>query len=80
MDEPRMKEIAMTRRIIGLIVTLALGLMAPLGADAQSPAKVLRIGVLLFSRPDALWPGGRGDPVSAVAHECESARKPYWRR
>jgi hypothetical protein len=48
-----MKEIAMTRRIIGLIVTLALGLMAPLGADAQSPAKVLRIGVLLFSRPDA---------------------------
>jgi hypothetical protein len=48
-----MKEIAMTRRIIGLIVTLALGLMTPLGANAPSPTKVPRIGFLLFYRPDA---------------------------
>jgi putative ABC transport system substrate-binding protein len=43
----------MKRRIIGLIVLLALGLMAPLAAHAQSPAKVPRIGVLLFSGPDS---------------------------
>jgi putative tryptophan/tyrosine transport system substrate-binding protein len=37
----------MTHRPIGLIITLALGLlMAPLLADAQSPAHVHRIGVL----------------------------------
>jgi hypothetical protein len=39
----------MTRRSIGLIVTLALGLMTPHGAAAQPPAQVPRIGVLLFS-------------------------------
>jgi hypothetical protein len=37
----------MTRRIIGLLVTLALGLcVGPLTATAQSPGKVARIGFL----------------------------------
>jgi hypothetical protein len=38
---------------VALIVTLALGLMTPLGANAPSPTKVPRIGFLLFYRPDA---------------------------
>jgi hypothetical protein len=42
----------MTRRTLGLL--LALGLfVAPLATTAQPPAKVPRVGVLLFSRPDA---------------------------
>jgi ABC-type uncharacterized transport system substrate-binding protein len=41
------------RRTIGVLVTLALALMAPLGAEAQSPAKVPRIGFPLCYRPDA---------------------------
>jgi putative tryptophan/tyrosine transport system substrate-binding protein len=40
----------MTRRSIGLLLTLALGLlMAPLAAEAQPPTKVHRIGVLASS-------------------------------
>ena len=40
----------MKRRTIGLIVTLALGLLAaPLAADAQPPAKVARIGLLDYA-------------------------------
>jgi putative tryptophan/tyrosine transport system substrate-binding protein len=35
----------MTRRLIALLVTLAL-LVAPLAAEAQQPAKILRLGVL----------------------------------
>jgi putative tryptophan/tyrosine transport system substrate-binding protein len=43
----------MHRRIIGLIVTLGLGILtAPLASDAQAPTKVPRIGVLSqFSPP-----------------------------
>lgn len=42
----------MRRRTLGLL--LALGLfVAPLATNAQPPAKVPRIGLLLFSRPDA---------------------------
>jgi putative tryptophan/tyrosine transport system substrate-binding protein len=42
----------MLRRTIGLIVTLALGLLvAPLAADAQPPGKVFRVGVLLPASP-----------------------------
>jgi putative ABC transport system substrate-binding protein len=39
--------------IMGLIVTLSLGLMMPLAAHAQSPTKVPRIGVLLFAGPNS---------------------------
>jgi len=42
----------MRLRTIGLIVTLALGLLlAPLAADAQQPAKVPRIGFLRAEMP-----------------------------
>jgi putative tryptophan/tyrosine transport system substrate-binding protein len=42
----------MTRHTLRLL--LALGLfVAPFATDAQPPAKVPRIGFLLFSRPDA---------------------------
>jgi putative ABC transport system substrate-binding protein len=42
----------MTRRLIGLLVTLALGLLvAPLASDAQQPKEVPRIGVLAVERP-----------------------------
>jgi hypothetical protein len=38
----------MTRRLIGLLITLALGLLvAPFAADAQPITKVARVGVLL---------------------------------
>src|SRR5215510_7896323 len=44
---PCMEEAPMTRRLIGLLVTLALGLLgAPLAAEAQPPEKVPRIGYL----------------------------------
>jgi putative ABC transport system substrate-binding protein len=46
----------MTRRLIGLLITLALGLLvAPLAADAQPPPHVPRIGVLSGDafRPDS---------------------------
>ncbi len=44
----------MKLRPLGLVVTLALGiLLAPLAADAQPAAKVRRVGVLLFSTPQA---------------------------
>ncbi len=44
----------MRLRSIGLIVTLVLGiLLAPLATEAQQPAKVARVGVLLFSTPQA---------------------------
>lgn len=37
----------MTRRLIGLLITLALGfLVAPLATAAQPPGKVARIGIL----------------------------------
>jgi hypothetical protein len=39
------------RRTIGVLVTLAL--MTPLSAEAQSPAKVPRIGFLFCYPPDA---------------------------
>ena len=40
----------MTRRLIGLLVTLALGfLVVPIAAHAQLPAKVPRIGILVTS-------------------------------
>ena len=40
--------------VIALLVSFAIGLlMTPVGAEAQSPAKVPRIGFLLFYRPDA---------------------------
>jgi putative tryptophan/tyrosine transport system substrate-binding protein len=46
----------MTRRTIGLLITLALGLlMAPLAAEAQRPGKLPRIGVLTpLSAPNPL--------------------------
>jgi putative ABC transport system substrate-binding protein len=50
-----LEDTTMLRRIIGLILTLALGLLvAPLAADAQPPIKVHRIGRLsAFSTDDA---------------------------
>jgi hypothetical protein len=48
----------MTRRLIGLLVTLVLGLLVvPLAAEAQPSAKVSRIG---FLRPRCLVPGCDG--------------------
>jgi putative tryptophan/tyrosine transport system substrate-binding protein len=41
----------MRRRTIGFLITLVLSLMMPVGAEAQSPAKVPRIGVLLLNLP-----------------------------
>ena len=44
----------MTRHRIGLLVTLALGLLAaPLAAQAQAPAKVPRVGWLSLGSPPA---------------------------
>src|SRR5215470_2968922 len=37
---------------IGLMLTLALGFLAPLTAAAQTPAKISRIGMLLGGAPD----------------------------
>src|SRR5882724_13039690 len=49
-----MQEAPMTRCTLGLLVTLALGLLvAPLAAEAQPPAKVPRIGVLSTGSPPA---------------------------
>jgi ABC-type uncharacterized transport system substrate-binding protein len=49
-----MEEAIMTRHLIGLLVTLALAiLMAALAAQAQSPAKVPRIGWLLLGSPSS---------------------------
>jgi putative tryptophan/tyrosine transport system substrate-binding protein len=39
----------MTRRTIGLLVILAVGLMMPLAADAQQAKKVPRIGIMEYS-------------------------------
>ncbi len=58
----------MRLRTLGLIAPLALGLLlAPLGADAQQPTKVARIGWLGGSSPsdnphlrEAFWKGMRG--------------------
>jgi putative tryptophan/tyrosine transport system substrate-binding protein len=36
----------MKRRTVGLIAILALGMLTPLTADSQAPAKVSRIGIL----------------------------------
>ncbi|MGH8063931.1 MAG: hypothetical protein ACRERE_01585 [Candidatus Entotheonellia bacterium] len=45
----------MTRRLIGLLITLALGfLVAPLGAIAQLPPKVPRVGILYVPAPLSL--------------------------
>jgi putative tryptophan/tyrosine transport system substrate-binding protein len=45
-----LEETTMTRRTIGLLITLVLGLLvAPLAADAQPPAKVPRVGFLRHS-------------------------------
>jgi hypothetical protein len=42
----------MLRRTIGLLITLALGLLgAPVGAEAPAPAKIPRIAVLGFGPP-----------------------------
>jgi putative tryptophan/tyrosine transport system substrate-binding protein len=42
----------MTRRCIALLITLALGLLVtPLAAEAQRPANVRRIGVLVPAEP-----------------------------
>jgi hypothetical protein len=42
----------MTRRLIGLLITLALGLLvAPFAADAQPITKVARVGVLFVGSP-----------------------------
>jgi putative ABC transport system substrate-binding protein len=43
----------MPRSLIGLCIILTLGFLMPLRANPQSPAKIPRVGVLLFSRPDA---------------------------
>jgi hypothetical protein len=52
-----MEEAPMTRRTIGLRITLALGfLVAPLAANAQPVGKVPRLGVLLPGVP----PGASG--------------------
>jgi putative tryptophan/tyrosine transport system substrate-binding protein len=41
------EDIVMTRRLIGLLITLTLGfLVAPLATDAQPPGKMTRIGIL----------------------------------
>jgi hypothetical protein len=45
----------MTRRLIGLLITLALSfLVAPLGAIAQLPPKVPRVGFLYVPAPLSL--------------------------
>jgi hypothetical protein len=47
----------MKRRTLRFLVTLALGLLvAPLAADAQRPANVPRIGMLLGNDRDAAAP------------------------
>jgi putative ABC transport system substrate-binding protein len=47
----------MMRRTIGLLVTLALSLLvAPLAADAQPPAKVPRISLLIPGSSSAFAP------------------------
>jgi hypothetical protein len=45
----------MRHHVVGVLValTLALGLLTPRAAHAQRPAQVPRIGVLLFSGPEA---------------------------
>src|SRR5262249_61530676 len=49
---PVSEDTTMTRRTIGLLVTLALGLLvAPHAADAQRPAKVSQIGYLDGNSP-----------------------------
>jgi putative tryptophan/tyrosine transport system substrate-binding protein len=54
----------MIRRLIGLLATLILGLLAgPLAAAAQPPAKIYRIGVLSVGPPmeNRQWPSGDTD-------------------
>jgi putative tryptophan/tyrosine transport system substrate-binding protein len=49
-----MEEATMTRRIIGLLVTLALGLLVPpLVSEAQQVEKLSRIGRLVTGSPPA---------------------------
>jgi putative tryptophan/tyrosine transport system substrate-binding protein len=48
-----MEEATMTRRIIGLLVTLALGLLAAPLTAAGPPGKMPRVGVLDFDSPPA---------------------------
>jgi putative tryptophan/tyrosine transport system substrate-binding protein len=44
----------MTRRLIRLLVTFALGLLvAPLATEAQAPKKVFRLGYVLAGSPGA---------------------------
>jgi hypothetical protein len=53
----------MTRRTLGLLVTLALGLLAvPLAAAVQPPGKVPRIGVLVG--------GGQSPPSCSHSGSC----------
>jgi putative tryptophan/tyrosine transport system substrate-binding protein len=55
-----MSEATMTRRTIGLLVTLALALLGmPLMADAQQPTKVYRIGRLSAGSPPEVSPPGQ---------------------
>jgi putative ABC transport system substrate-binding protein len=54
----------MMRRLIGLLMSLALGfLVAPLTAKAQPPVKIYRIGVLSVGPPmdNRQWPSGDVD-------------------
>jgi putative ABC transport system substrate-binding protein len=54
----------MTRRLLGLLVTLAFTLLvAPLAAAAQPPVKIYRIGVLSVGPPmeNRQWPSGDVD-------------------
>src|SRR5262245_6594517 len=47
----------MTRRTIGLLITLALGLLvAPRAADAQPPGKIPRVGILTAVTAPAVEP------------------------
>jgi len=57
----RLEDAIMTRSIIGLLMTLAFGLLAgPLAAAVQPSAKVYRIGVLSVGPPtdSRQWPSG----------------------
>jgi hypothetical protein len=61
----------MTRRTIGLLVTLALSLLvAPLGAEAPPAGKVYRIGWLYF---------GTLTPWEHWAHLLAGSALPSWR-
>jgi len=62
----------MKLRTLGLIVTLALGILwVPLASDAQQPGKVPRIGVL----SSGLRPGSPGSPPSAFLAFLQGLRE-----